>query len=64
MLNATEEIRECYREAIICSREAEAQTDPQKREHFWELNRRWLLLALSYETGFPARDLQDSGSAG
>jgi hypothetical protein len=49
---------------MICSREPEAQTDPQKREHFWELKRRWLLLALSYETGIPARDLKDNGSAG
>jgi len=47
--NLSEEIRECLRHAEDCSRKADAQTDPNLKEDFLNLERRWLFLARSYE---------------
>jgi len=47
--NLSEEIRECYRHAEDCSRKAAAQTDPNLKEDFLKLERRWLFLVRSYE---------------
>jgi hypothetical protein len=47
--NLSEEIRECYRHAEDCARKATTQTDPKRKENFFELERRWLFLARSWE---------------
>jgi hypothetical protein len=47
--NLSEQIRECYRHAEDCARKATSQTDPQTKADFLDLERRWLLLAQSYE---------------
>jgi hypothetical protein len=43
--NHTREIRECYQQAAHCVQQAEAQNDPNVKNQFLELTRRWLLLA-------------------
>jgi hypothetical protein len=45
----TEHIRECRRHAEDCARKAAAQTDPRLKQDFLDMERRWLLLARSYE---------------
>jgi hypothetical protein len=47
--NLSEQIRKCLRHAEDCSRKADAQTDPNLKEDFLNLERRWLFLARSYE---------------
>ena len=47
--NLSEEIRECYRHAEDCARKAAVQTDPKRKENFFELEQRWLFLARSWE---------------
>jgi len=46
--NHTQEIRECYQQAVHCVQQAEAQNDPKVKKQFLELTRRWLLLARGY----------------
>ena len=43
--NHTQEIRECYQQAVHCVQQAEAQNDPKVQKQLLELTRRWLLLA-------------------
>ena len=50
----TEEIRDCYKQAKACARQAAAKTDPQLREDFLALETAWLKLARLRE-----RDLSD-----
>ena len=47
--NLSEQIRECLEHAEECARKAGAQTDPKIKADFLDLERRWLLLARSYE---------------
>jgi hypothetical protein len=47
--NVSEKIRECYRRAEDCARKAAAQTDPTLKADFLDLERRWLVLARSYD---------------
>ena len=47
--NLSEQIRECLEHAEECARKAAAQTDPKIKADFLDLERRWLLLARSYE---------------
>ncbi len=47
--NLSENIRECYRHAENCRREAKGQRDPVIRQDFLDCERRWLLLARGYE---------------
>ena len=47
--NQSEQIRECLRHAEDCARQAAAQTCPKLKEDFLDMERRWLLLARSYE---------------
>jgi hypothetical protein len=54
-----EEIRECYRHAEDCARKAAAQTDPKRKENFFELERRWLFLARSWEFAERLTDFSD-----
>ena len=46
--NLSENIRECYRHAENCRREAKEQRDPVFRQDFLDCERRWLLLARGY----------------
>lgn len=46
---ASEQIRECYRHAEACEREAAAQTDPLLRKDFLDTAARWVKLARSFE---------------
>ena len=45
----SEDIRHCLRHAEDCARKAAAYTDPNLKEDFLQLERRWLSLARSYE---------------
>jgi len=47
--NLSEKIRECSEHAEHCARQAATQTCPKLKECFLEMERRWLLLAHSYE---------------
>jgi hypothetical protein len=47
--NLSEEIRECYRRAEDCARQAAAQTSPNLKQDFLDMERRWMSLARSYE---------------
>jgi hypothetical protein len=47
--SVTEHIRECRQHAEDCARKAAAQTDPRLKQDFLDMERRWLLLARSYE---------------
>jgi hypothetical protein len=47
--NVSEQIRECYRRTEDCARKAAAQTDPTLKADFLDLERRWLVLARSYD---------------
>jgi hypothetical protein len=47
--NLSVEIRECYRHAHDCARQAAFQTDPQLKQDFLDAEGRWLFLARSYE---------------
>ena len=50
MRNAlSENIRDCYRHAEHCRRRAKEQSDPLLRQDFLDCERRWRLLARSYE---------------
>ncbi len=46
--NLTENIRECYRHAEDCERQAAVQTDPSLRQDFLDIATRWIKLAESY----------------
>ncbi len=47
--NQSEQIRECLQHAEYCARKAAAQTDPKLKGDFLDMERRWLVLARSYE---------------
>jgi hypothetical protein len=47
--NLSEQIRECLRHAEDCARLAAAQTCPQLKDDFLDMERRWMFLARSYE---------------
>ena len=50
MLNSlSEHVRECLRHAEDCARQAAAQACPKTKEDFFDLERRWLALARSYD---------------
>jgi hypothetical protein len=44
-----EDVRECYRHAEECARQARALSNPELRRDFLDLELRWLKLARSYE---------------
>ena len=45
----SQQVRECYQHAEDCRRKAITQNDPGLRTDFFELERRWLKLARSYD---------------
>jgi hypothetical protein len=46
--NLSAETREWYQQAVYCTQQADAQSDPKVKQQFLELKRLWLLLARSY----------------
>jgi hypothetical protein len=57
--NLSKEIRECFRHAEDCAQQAAAQTDPQLKQDFLDLEQHWLFLACSYECTEQLTDLTD-----
>jgi hypothetical protein len=53
----SEDVRECYRRAEECARQAKAQLNPEHRRDFLDLELRWLKLARSYEVSERVKDL-------
>ena len=51
--NLSAQIREWDEQAVHCARQADAQTDPNLKADFLDMERRWLALARSYD--FTAR---------
>jgi hypothetical protein len=49
MYPASAQARECRQYAEHCARSAQDQSDPQVRQSYLEMERRWLGLARSYE---------------
>ena len=47
--NLSEQIRECLQYAEDCGRQADAQTDQKLKQDFLDKERRWLMLAHSYD---------------
>lgn len=47
--NLNEQARECRLHALNCASKAEIQSNPQLRQDFVQMQRRWLGLASSYE---------------
>ena len=43
------QVRECRQYAEHCAQSAQKQSDPQVRQSYLEMQRRWLSLASSYE---------------
>ena len=59
--NLSAEIRDCYRHAEDCVRQAAAQTDPKLKQDFLDLEARWLSLAGSYDFTERLGDFADPG---
>jgi len=57
--NLSKQICECYRHAEDCARKAAAQTDPKIKADFLDSERRWLVLAQSYEFTERLTDFSD-----
>jgi hypothetical protein len=57
--NLSEQIRDCYAHAEECARKAADQTDPQLKQDFLDMERRWLTLAKSYELSERLEDFSD-----
>jgi hypothetical protein len=55
----SDQIRDCYAHAAECVRKAAAQTDPQLKQDFLDMERRWLTLAKSYELSQRLDDFSD-----
>ncbi len=45
----SEDIAECYRHADECAQEARNESDARLRQDLFDMERRWLFLARSYE---------------
>jgi hypothetical protein len=60
MLNKlSEQIRECLEHAEECARKAAAQTDQKLKQDFLDKERRWLMLAQSYDFTERLSDFSD-----
>jgi len=57
--NLSEQIRNCFQHAEECVRKAAEQTDPQLKQDFLDLEKRWLLLARSFEFNERLSDFSD-----
>jgi len=60
MLNfLSEQIRQCHMHAEHCARQAGIQIDQKLKADFLEMERRWLMLARSYEFAQRLADFSD-----
>ena len=50
--NPSEQLRDCYRHAQDCARKAAEQTDPNLKQDFLVIERRWRFLAAQHLTDF------------
>ena len=50
--NLSEQLRDCYRHAQDCARKAVEQTDPNLKQDFLVIERRWRSLAAQHLTDF------------
>jgi len=48
-VNLNEDLRECYRHVEYCARMAQTHSNEKTRQEFFDLKRRWLMLAQGYE---------------
>jgi hypothetical protein len=51
VLNDAEEVRECLAHAEACARKAADATDTKIKQDYLDLERSWLTLARSFQTG-------------
>ncbi len=58
----TDDVRECYRRAEECARQAQALSNPKLRRDFLDLESRWLKLARRYQVS--GRSFPSPGSKG
>ena len=56
----TDDVRECYRHAEECARQAHAISNPELRRDFLDLKLRWLKLARSYEVSERLKTFSES----
>jgi len=54
----SQDIAECYRHAGDCAQKAKNEHDPDLRQDFLDLERRWVFLARSYEFAEQLESLQ------
>ena len=64
LFKLSEDIAECYRRAEEARQKAEETADPSIKSDFYDLERRWLFLAHSYQfterlSRFPERPARD-----
>lgn len=64
MNNLSEQVRRCHLHAEHCARQAGVQTDPKSKHDFLEMERRWLMLARSYEFARQLADFSDETKRG
>jgi len=57
--NLSAQVGGCLQHAEDCARKATAQTDPQLKQDYLDLERRWLFLARSYEFTERLTDFSD-----
>ena len=62
--NLSEQIRDCYRHAQDCARKAAEQTDPNLKQDFLVIERRWRSLAGGYEIAQHLTDFSDENKPG
>ena len=60
--NLSEQIRECLQHAEDCARQAATQTDQKLKQNFLDKERRWLMLAQSYDFTHRLGDLSDEAN--
>jgi hypothetical protein len=60
--NMDEQARQCYERAESCAQKAAAHGDPRVQQDYLDLERRWLLLAHSYELGARLTDFSASAA--
>jgi hypothetical protein len=57
--NLSEQIRECHMHAEHCARQARVEIDRKLKDAYLEMERRWLMLARSYEFARQLADFSD-----
>jgi hypothetical protein len=60
--NLDEQVRQCYERAEVCAQRAAGNSDPRVKQDYLDLERRWLLLANSYEVSARLTDFSASAA--